>query len=253
MEITPKTKIDGLLTEYPFLLDFLVKLRPEFSKLENPILRKTIGKAASLQQAAALGNIGIDELINNIAGEIQKQTKQKVSVNLKESVKEALTDGKARHEILKDIIRDLHAGKDIELLKKRFAELIKNIESSEIAAMEQKLIDEGMPHEEVKRLCDVHVKVFQEALEAKDTPVAPKGHPVHTLIQENRKTEELIKDMEKQITREKIAVFEEIDRHYLRKENQLFPLLEKHDISGPSQVMWSLHDDIRAQIKALKA
>jgi hypothetical protein len=41
----------------------------------------------------------------------------------------------------------------------------------------------------------------------------------------------------------------EIDRHYLRKENQLFPLLEAHDISGPSQVMWAIHDDIRALIK----
>ena len=43
-----------------------------------------------------------------------------------------------------------------------------------------------------------------------------------------------------------------IDIHYLRKENQLFPLLEAHDISGPSQVMWAIHDDIRALIKEAK-
>ena len=40
-----------------------------------------------------------------------------------------------------------------------------------------------------------------------------------------------------------------IDIHYVRKENQLFPFLEKHDISGPSQVMWGIHDEIRAMIK----
>ncbi|MHB1389665.1 MAG: DUF438 domain-containing protein [Thermoleophilia bacterium] len=41
----------------------------------------------------------------------------------------------------------------------------------------------------------------------------------------------------------------DIDLHYLRKENQLFPLLEEHDVSGPSQVMGALHDDIRGAIK----
>ncbi|MCR4439878.1 MAG: hemerythrin domain-containing protein [bacterium] len=40
-----------------------------------------------------------------------------------------------------------------------------------------------------------------------------------------------------------------VDLHYLRKENQLFPLLEKHEVSGPSQVMWAIHDDIRGQLK----
>jgi hypothetical protein len=41
----------------------------------------------------------------------------------------------------------------------------------------------------------------------------------------------------------------EIDIHYTRKENQLFPMLEAHHFSGPSQVMWSIHDDIRANLK----
>ena len=41
----------------------------------------------------------------------------------------------------------------------------------------------------------------------------------------------------------------EIDIHYTRKENQLFPMLEAHHFTGPSQVMWSIHDDIRAGLK----
>ena len=46
----------------------------------------------------------------------------------------------------------------------------------------------------------------------------------------------------------------DIDTHYTRKENQLFPMLEAHHFTGPSQVMWSIHDDIRASIKqALEA
>lgn len=44
----------------------------------------------------------------------------------------------------------------------------------------------------------------------------------------------------------------EIDIHYSRKENQLFPMLEAHHFTGPSQVMWSLHDDIRGMLKQAK-
>jgi DUF438 domain-containing protein len=45
----------------------------------------------------------------------------------------------------------------------------------------------------------------------------------------------------------------QIDLHYLRKENQLFPILEKHSITAPSQVMWALHDDIRTALKSCRA
>jgi DUF438 domain-containing protein len=39
--------------------------------------------------------------------------------------------------------------------------------------------------------------------------------------------------------------------HYLRKENLLFPILEKYNFSGPSSVMWGVHDEIRAALKKL--
>jgi len=45
----------------------------------------------------------------------------------------------------------------------------------------------------------------------------------------------------------------EINTHYTRKENQLFPMLEAHHFTGPSQVMWSIHDDIRAHLKQARA
>jgi DUF438 domain-containing protein len=36
-----------------------------------------------------------------------------------------------------------------------------------------------------------------------------------------------------------------IDIHYKRKENVLFPYLEKHEFFGPSKVMWGKDDEIR--------
>jgi len=51
----------------------------------------------------------------------------------------------------------------------------------------------------------------------------------------------------------KLPELQKINFHYLRKENQLFPLLEKKGVSGPSSVMWGIHDDIRKQFKSVRA
>ena len=62
--ITPKTKVLQLIEAYPDLEDILISHVPEFKKLKNPILRKTIAKIATLQQAAGIGSIDVSELIN---------------------------------------------------------------------------------------------------------------------------------------------------------------------------------------------
>ncbi len=48
--ITPKTKIYDLLEAYPELEDLLISMAPEFVKLKNPLLRKTIAKVANISQ-----------------------------------------------------------------------------------------------------------------------------------------------------------------------------------------------------------
>jgi DUF438 domain-containing protein len=69
-----------------------------------------------------------------------------------------------RQQQLKEIVKDLHEGSDIKAVRKRFAELIRNVSPEEIAQMEQSLIAEGVPVEQVQKVCDVHVQVFEQAL-----------------------------------------------------------------------------------------
>ncbi len=64
--ITPKTKIAELLDAYPQLQDILIKMAPQFKKLRNPVLRKTIARVTTLQQAASVGNVPVDKLINEL-------------------------------------------------------------------------------------------------------------------------------------------------------------------------------------------
>ena len=265
MDLNAKTKIDNLLKEYPFLVDFLINRSPKFKNLKNSIMRKTIGKVATLKQVAAIGKMELEEFLKEIACEIREKTNETVTISPKTS--KPLSDPEAREEVLKGIIRDLHKGEDMESLKRRFRKLIQDVSPSEIANMEQKLIEEGIPETEVKRLCDVHVAVFKESLDKQEIPGAPVGHPVHTFMQENRAAEGIMDKIDELLNKigtppneesfkssqkdlvELVDSLSKIDLHYLRKENQLFPLLEAHNISGPSQVMWTIHDDIRASIK----
>ena len=175
-----------------------------------------------------------------------------------------------KKKILKDIIRDLHAGGDVGLLKKRFGELVRDVSGAEIGAMEQELISEGLPEEEVRKLCDVHVQVFEDSLAAAPAPLSVPGHPLHTLAEENRAMEKIagrVQDILGRLRSEPApgawpadrtllislaGSLAEIEKHYLKKENQLFPRLEARGVSGPSKVMWAVHDDIRAHLKEFR-
>lgn len=68
--ITPKTKVGELLDNYPQLEEVLMQLSPAFAKLRNPVLRKTVARVASLQQAAVIGGVKTDELINSLRKEV---------------------------------------------------------------------------------------------------------------------------------------------------------------------------------------
>src|SRR5512135_215330 len=68
--ITPKTKVLQLLEAYPELEAYLVGIVPAFSKLRNPVLRRTVAKVATLQQAAAIGNVKVEDLINHLREQV---------------------------------------------------------------------------------------------------------------------------------------------------------------------------------------
>ncbi len=68
--ITPRTKVLHLIESYPQLEDVLIEYVPAFKKLKNPVLRKTVAKIATLQQAAAIGNVKVEDMINRLRKEV---------------------------------------------------------------------------------------------------------------------------------------------------------------------------------------
>jgi PAS domain S-box-containing protein len=168
-----------------------------------------------------------------------------------------------KKEMLKDLIKALHAGVSPDELKQRFKDVLKGAGPTDVAQIEEELVAEGMPREEIQRLCDLHLAVFRESLEGEQS-LAPAGHPIHILMQEHdvllQSAEELkniaqgmraARDTTTEV--ERIRHVEEhlkdSESHYLREENVLFPFLEKHGITQPPAIMWMEHDKIRQMKK----
>ncbi len=176
-----------------------------------------------------------------------------------------------RQKVLKEIILQLHEGKDPAEVKEEFANLIEGVSASEISEMESGLVAEGMAVEEIQKLCDVHAEIFRGAVTQIHTTSKEEekpGHPVRVLREENFAIENLLKNTlmpkvaaltEETLEDHRYELLEDvnllldIDKHYSRKENIFFPYMEKYDITAPPKVMWGVDDEIRVMIKGFKA
>jgi DUF438 domain-containing protein len=165
------------------------------------------------------------------------------------------------------MILQLHKGEAPEIIKKRLADLLVSIPYDEVVEVEQELISEGLPVEEVLKLCDIHQLVLEGHIDQSGTQTVPDGHPADTFKKENRELEIVIDQLgmlfgeikspgDHEIRRwmQKIHAhlnsLMDVDKHYLRKEYLLFPFLEKYGITGPPKVMWGKHDEIRNLLRA---
>lgn len=174
---------------------------------------------------------------------------------------------KEKLEKLKEVIKELHEGRTVQEVKAKFADVLEGTSPLDISRMEVELVKDGLPIEEIQNLCDVHAEVFKGSIEEIHHPEEVPGHPVYTLRQENMALtnimEEVIpEDLERFMDDdsddnrfklvEDINLLWDIDKHYSRKENLIFPYLEKAGITAPPQVMWGVDDEIREKIKAAK-
>lgn len=173
-----------------------------------------------------------------------------------------------KKKTMKDIILKLHQGISVEAAKERFEKEVGNISATEIAEIEQSLIDEGLSPEEIKKFCNVHALLFESMLEKSVAEDTSPAHPVYLFKSENREIEKLIDSLKGKIERrqeyglprimemikEILNQLRGIKIHYERKEQLLFPFLEKRGFYGPSKVMWGKDNEIRdLLVKALLA
>ena len=168
------------------------------------------------------------------------------------------------------MIRLLHAGVPPQEVKEKFRRVLEGISSEEIAKIENDLVKEGMPREEIQRLCDVHLAVFREQLEKQKVGI-PTGHPISILMEEhkimlqlaeqlNTLAKKVLQVSDKNYVGDEIHHLEHVardftdsEKHYVREENVIFPVLEKHGVTEPPAIMWMEHNQIREKKKAFNS
>ncbi len=181
---------------------------------------------------------------------------------------ELIQDSRKRKDLLKHMIKQLHSGEAPEAVQPRLISLLGKVPYDEVVEVEQELIAEGMATEEILKLCDIHTQALQGALDSGEVAVLPEGHPARVMREENQALGWELAGLEKifaQLSempddedtgdlmndiRGHFNALMDVEKHYLRKENLLFPFLEKHGITGPPTVMWGKHDETREMLGA---
>ena len=179
---------------------------------------------------------------------------------------ELINNSQSRKEKLKSLILKLHNGETQESVRNELLLSLSQIPYGEVVEVEQELIAEGLPEEEILDLCDAHSSVLEGRVDLSALKPVPDGHPVDVFRKENEEIRNvtnaifaLISDIlhsSSESIREQVIKLRglynnlyDVDKHYQRKEYLLFPYLEKLEITGPPKVMWGKHDEIRELIK----
>jgi hypothetical protein len=178
------------------------------------------------------------------------------------AMSKTIDNSRIRKAKLKELLLKIHAGVSPELVQQELVQTLGTIPYGEVVEVEQELLLEGLPQEELLKLCDVHSAVLEGNVDLSASRSIPEGHPMDVLMQENRALSAVI-DQANAL----LAILDEIggadlratmlhltalfnqlmdvDKHYLRKEYLLFPYLERGGVTGPPKVMWGKHDEIR--------
>ena len=239
---------------YPEVIDIMVNLG--FDEIKKPAMLNSVGRIMTIPKGAKAKGISIPviiaELIKNgfeITGNMPDISSMASKVF---QVKET-----GNTELLKDYLKRLGNGEDLESVKKDFVKNFSDVDASEIMKAEQELIKEGTPITEVQKLCDVHSALFhgltkeekianaekaveeslkkEEASEMKTMPDAyvrkhelakalreTKGHPLYSFTEENERFSKEIADIRGALEKgedvsKKISDFRQIATHYAKK------------------------------------
>lgn len=173
-----------------------------------------------------------------------------------------------RIQVLKDILLRLHHGASPDSVEADFQTHFSDVSPIEVSLMEHELMngDHGVGFEDVMKLCTVHAKVMAAGVQGKEVPDSQQeGHPVWIFKQENlalqaglHRIQRLLDALEsaesqgqdldpgllRGLTRQ-YQLLDQFQRHYRRKEELFFPIMESYGHDAPPKVMWGVDDQIR--------
>lgn len=179
-------------------------------------------------------------------------------------------------EKIKSYLKRLGEGEELEAVRADFVKEFSEVDPAQIMEAEQQLIKEGTSINEVQKLCDVHAALFQgttiqekiinaeraaaESIRSRKETLTAKlinipNHPLNTFTRENEQLKKIIsrcREAQDKTDNPLMNELRQISIHYAKKGDLLYPhLAVQYGVTGPSNVMWTVDDEIRDEINAL--
>ena len=272
-----------LTQEYPELVDIMVGLG--FTEMKKKPMLHSMGKMMTIPKGAKMKKISMIDVVTTLVRngfEPVGDMPDRASVAEVYEQEKTSRPSSERREQLKAYLKRLGAGEALEDVRADFVRDFGEVEASEIMQAEQALLEEGTPLGEVQRLCDVHSALFhgstteekianaEKEVEASDLRRKAQeagqenkakaaaleeipGHPLYTLKEENEALSELLAKFKENKEESLLEQIRELSIHYAKKGDLLYPLLKvRYGISGPSDVMWTVDDEIRDALRSLQ-
>ena len=232
--INTNKNIYELCKEYPEIKNILSDLG--FEAINNPIMFNTMAKLTTIDKASKIKNIDM----NNIIKKFEENG--------------FAFENNERNEILKDLIKRLHNGENIENIKKEFAEKLHKVSAIEIHDAMHELVESKMTIDEAKRFFYMRSLILTDAIDNEDINQNYKDN--YIVIEEFKKENlEIEKSIENIIASKDTKLFEEfynqLNNHYIKKETLFFAGLNKYGNSEPSKVMSKVDKEILEEAKEI--
>ena len=182
---------------------------------------------------------------------------------------EIINNSGDRIAALTDFSRRLISGEDGRMLIEKYKQIINTVTPAETMQVLDIMLSEGIPNEIVKANVGKIINVFYKSLSAYQWEKPGEGHFLYYLMLENREVQKIMTKLKSVIKvffkgenqdfstlrlklMQHLEQLKTYERHYIKKENILFPYIEK---AFPQyrclQLMWSFHDDFRRSLKVL--
>ena len=225
-----------LCKEYPEIKDILYD--SGFEAIKNPVIFNTMAKLTTIDKASKIKNIDMKNII-------KKFEERGFAFENNENDN--------RNEILKDLIKRLHNGENIENIKKEFTEKLHKVSAIEIHNAMHELVESEMTIDEAKNFFYIRSLILSDAIDNEDINQNYKDN--YIVIEKFKKENiEIKKSIENVIASKDIKLFEEfynkLNNHYIKKET-LFFKLNKYGNSEPSKIMSRVDKEISEEAKEI--
>lgn len=282
-ELNLKKSVYELVQEYPEVKEIMADLG--FAKITSSKALQVMGRIMTIPRGAAVMNVPMDKVIERFKDEgftvtgLDNTTAEEDNVKARaariKTYIERLSNGEPLASVRKDFVQEFQSVTALEVAEAE-QELIKDgVPMKQVQKLcdvhsamfhgrsEAEVMKEELKARKIQRKAvrPPMVHVSGSSIEATDYDKLPAGHPINLLRLENTALEKIIADLQAACAPENqpdgkavlqlLIQFNGIRSHYAKKEEILMPVLYENGVTGPSQVMWGVDDEIKKEIGML--